>query len=149
MKLSQAKLQQLDTGVKVYKERLIMAQHIDFKILKYIDKFEKIHHKEIIKKFPLKKYATTQRLKNLKKEGYVTEDYIERDYDNETGCLDLIESEMYSITEDGKIAFKDFFKQRLDIKINDVIRSLFFPIIVSIITSIITSFLFNSFLYLS
>ena len=79
----------------------------------------------------------------------MTEDYIERDYDNETGCLDLIESEMYSITEDGKIAFKDFFKQRLDIKINDVIRSLFFPIIVSIITSIITSFLFNSFIYLS
>ena len=127
---------------------LIMAQHIDFKILKYIDKFEKIHHKEIIKKFPLKKYATTQRLKNLKKEGYVTEDYINGNYD-ESGCLDLIESEMYSITEDGKIAFKDFFKQRLDIKINDVIRSLFFPIIVSIITSIITSFLFNSLIYLS
>ena len=74
----------------------------------------------------------------------MTEDYINGNYD-ETGCLDLIESEMYSITEDGKIAFKDFFKQRLDIKINDVIRSLFFPIIVSIITS----FLFNSFIYLS
>lgn len=94
---------------------------LDYKILKFINTYDKISMSKILKEFPEEKYSTSHRIQLLLQCEYETVSqfkiripdtsymiqYYEAVYDETTCCTDHKPIDSYSITSKGKKAIQD------------------------------------------
>lgn len=125
-----------------------MLEKQDYKILKYMSQFDKIHIDKILEKFPESKYSTKFRIERLSKvkysgsgfplsnSSYISELSVK---DDEDPFGNLAYTGIYELTELGYAELQDHKSQILDYWLKEIVRSITFPIIVSFVTALITS----------
>ncbi|WP_019108131.1 hypothetical protein [Peptoniphilus senegalensis] len=125
-----------------------MLEKQDYKILKYMSQFDKIHIDKILEKFPESKYSTKFRIEKLSKVKYSNSgfplsnsSYISElnKKDDEDPFGNLAYTGIYELTELGYAELQDHKSQILDYWLKEIVRSITFPIIVSFVTALITS----------
>ena len=114
----------------------------DLNILKHINEHYKISFRELCLKYPEEKFSTNERLVFLISEGYVQYyQVIEKsNIDNQN-----YKFKRFIVSPKGKKFLQDYFEQKRQDNINnfrtlilEIMRSFFFPLIVSIIDENIT-----------
>lgn len=113
-----------------------MLNKIDYKILEYISKYDKVYIDDILKEYPKDETATPERLKIFVRYNLLDKEYISRDEQN--NHLEKVQI-FFSITEEGEVALLDaniiYWKDWHD----TILRSFIFPSLVAIITAFVTS----------
>lgn len=125
-----------------------MLEKQDYKILKYMSQFDKIHIDKILEKFPESKYSTRFRIEKLSKvkysnsgfplsnNSYISELCVN---DDEDPFGNLAYTDVYELTELGYAELQDYKSQFWDYWLKEIVKSIAFPIIVSFVTALITS----------
>lgn len=115
----------------------------DLNILKHINEYYKISFRELCLKYPEEKFSTNERLVFLISEGYVQYyQVIEKsNIDNQN-----YKFKRFIVSPKGKKFLQDYFEQKRQDNINnfrtlilEIMRSFFFPLIVSIIAAYLTA----------
>ena len=134
-------------------------EEIDIQILKYINKHGELHIDEILKKFPDDEYSTEYRISELSRyevhsqipvaipnTSYILNKSIK--YKDECGTTRFKKTNIYYLTELGKTVIQDLKveenrkkKEKIYNIVMELMRSVFFPLIVSVISSFITTYL--------
>ncbi len=114
---------------------------VDFQILNFLNSKKERSIKDILNKFPDKKFSTNYRLELLitgrrNSSGFYIENtsYIVKNYRNERnehGLIKSINLDTFSITEKGRVALQTYFLSKTKDRKNFIIQVL--PILISII----------------
>ncbi|MGL5709567.1 MAG: hypothetical protein ACRCW9_01825 [Cetobacterium sp.] len=114
----------------------------DFEILNYIKKHGPVSAEDLLIKFSDEKYVTKRRVLNLIESCYIEQVYDKVHSEYHVSGYTRQYKEAYVATESGRIASqnkfiknKEFFTKQLPL---EVMRSIFFPAILSFITALIT-----------
>ncbi len=128
----------------------------DYKIIKYISKYDQISIHDILKKFPDKKYSTTKRINDLSsiyslQAGLsINYSYIEHIQEylgkGSLGAEITKPTNFYRITDIGRIELQNYLSKTRENNIKDFIRSFFFPMLIAAITALLTTYLTYSYL---
>lgn len=124
-----------------------MLEKQDYKILRHIARFEKVHISEILSQFPENQYATQYRLNKLSKIKYSgggipipDSSYIVEVYEEylSYGITDFRHTGEYRITALGRAELQDKNARDFDFWRKEFMRSIFFPMLVAALTTVIT-----------
>ena len=134
-------------------------EEIDIQILKYINKYGELHIDEILKKFPDNEYSTEYRISEVSRyevhskipvaipnTSYILNKSIK--YKDACGTTRFKKTNIYYLTELGKTVIQDLKveenrkkKEKIYNVFMELMRSFFFPLVVSVASSFITAYL--------
>jgi len=123
-------------------------EEIDIQILKYINKYGELHIDEILKKFPDNEYSTEYRISELSRYEVHSKIPVAIPNTSYSGTTRFKKTNIYYLTELGKTVIQDLKveenrkkKEKIYNVFMELMRSFFFPLVVSVASSFITAYL--------